>query len=147
MPVVYLKGYQHQQDSQPGRVMVLSGYQQQQQQGSQPGRVGKEPHISGGVAAAARPAAPPLHCIAAAAAPVPPLPNCRASTGGVAAAARPAVPPLHCIVVAAAHVPPLPNCRASTGGVASVAAAALQSAALQQQHQQGSQPGRVGRGG
>ncbi|GAX86430.1 hypothetical protein CEUSTIGMA_g13840.t1 [Chlamydomonas eustigma] len=41
-----IRGYQHQQDSQPGRegwmppAMVLSRYQQQQQ-GSQPGRVGK----------------------------------------------------------------------------------------------------------
>ncbi|GAX76331.1 hypothetical protein CEUSTIGMA_g3777.t1, partial [Chlamydomonas eustigma] len=56
---------------------------------------------AGGVAAAARPAVLPLHCIVVAAAHVPPLPNCRASTGGVAAAARLAVPPLHCIVVAA----------------------------------------------
>ncbi|GAX79576.1 hypothetical protein CEUSTIGMA_g7017.t1 [Chlamydomonas eustigma] len=71
--------------------------------------------------AAARPAAPPLHCIAAAAAPVPPVPNCRAWAGGVAAAARPAVPPFHFIAAAAAPVLLLPNCRASTGGIAAAA--------------------------
>ncbi|GAX86692.1 hypothetical protein CEUSTIGMA_g14099.t1, partial [Chlamydomonas eustigma] len=71
---------------------------------------------AGGVAAAARPAAPhPLHCIAVVAAPVPPAPNCSASAGGAAFAARPAAPPLHCIAAIAAPVPPPPNCRTSAG--------------------------------
>ncbi|GAX86286.1 hypothetical protein CEUSTIGMA_g13698.t1 [Chlamydomonas eustigma] len=63
--------------------------------------------VSNGIAVvdipAAKLVAPPLHPLHRAAdAPVPPLPNCRASSGGVASAARPAALLLYCIAAAAA---------------------------------------------